>query len=41
MNHGFESSETKMDDFGEKNLGGVIYRNGQSKTKSKENFTQL
>ncbi|XP_063423134.1 sodium-coupled monocarboxylate transporter 1-like isoform X2 [Mytilus trossulus] len=41
MNHGFESSETKMDDFGEKKLGGVIYRNGQSKMKSKENFTQL
>lgn len=41
MNHGFESSETKMDDFGEKKIGGVIYRNGQSKMESKENFTQL
>ncbi|CAG2191042.1 SLC5A6 [Mytilus edulis] len=41
MNHGFESSETKMYDFGEKKLGGVIYRNGESKMKSQEKFTQL
>ena len=42
LNHGFESSETKMEDFGERKYGGVIHRNGQSNTQpSRESFTQL